>query len=100
MNIPDHVMINERERLRAIPDEDHHTTGSYALDTEEETKAAEDHERRMIQDGAWDALVLLHERQCETCGAWEVLDAVGGYVGPYSEWEDDARQHFGLTITG
>lgn len=51
-------------RCRWVHDEHHETRGSYGYDTEEETRAAEDHELAQLESGAWVALGCIVEREC------------------------------------
>lgn len=67
-----------RIRFRWVPDEVYMTDGSYAYETERESKAAEELERRKLQSGEWEALGVIAQvpKVCESCGTWT------------DEWED------------
>jgi len=67
-------------RVRWVYDEFYQTVGSYAYDTEEETKAAENWELERLRDGRLIALGCIQERKCPTCGQWEEKDSLWGIV--------------------
>ncbi len=62
--------IPEGKRIRLVYDEQYETRGTWALDTEEETKAAEDEEIENLESGNWIVLGRICERQCSCCGSW------------------------------
>lgn len=86
----------ERERVRWVYDEWYNSRGSFGLDTEEETKAAEDYEIEMLESGQYVALVAILERQCAECGAWHFEDSVWGIVcdGTDAELDSLAKEFF------
>lgn len=58
------------KKYKAVYDEDHETRGSYAYDTEEETRAAEDEEIEKLNSGEWVCLgVIVYEKKphCGSC---------------------------------
>ena len=72
-------------RVLAVHDHNHETEGSYAYDTEEETHAAEDHERDKLESGEWVALGFVKEEKCSKCGGWDHVDSLWGIVIENSE---------------
>ena len=72
--------IGDKTRVRAVHDETYQTVGSYAYDTEAETKAAEDTEIAGINSGELVVLGLIHEKQCPHCDQWHPEDAIWGCV--------------------
>ena len=68
------------ERVRWVFDPCHETVGSYAYETEEETRAAEEWELERLEDGRLVALGCIQERKCERCSQWEEIDALWGIV--------------------
>ncbi len=72
--------MTDRVRCRWIYDEDYQTVGSYGLDSEEETKAAEDHEIAKLGSEEWLALGCIVEHLCPTCGGWTQGDSLWGIV--------------------
>ena len=79
-------------RVRWVYDEEYQTEGSYALDTEEETKAAEDEEILNLNNGTWFALGAIFERKCPTCEQWEEKDSVWGII---TDGTDKELEQFG-----
>jgi hypothetical protein len=83
-----HKWEANNKRYRAVYDEDYQTRGSYALNTEEETKAAEDEETANLESGKWVALgIIVFERKphCSTCTCkeplpWTETDSLWGIV--------------------
>lgn len=72
-------------RYQVLWDHDYQTRGSYSYDTDEETKAAEDEEIRMLESGQWVVVGIImferHEKKCkECCGEWIEVDSVWGCV--------------------
>ena len=67
-------------------DENHETIGSYAYETEEATKLAEQHEIKMLEKGYWVALGVvvskpcLNDFHCGSCSGWEEKDSCWGIV--------------------
>lgn len=77
------------KRYRAVYDEDHQTRGSYAYDTEAETRAAEDEEIANLRSGRWVVLgVIVMEKKphCDSCHCpfalwpWTETDSFWGIV--------------------
>ena len=65
-----HEWNGNGKHYRAVYDDLHETRGSYALDTEEETRAAEDEEIVKLESGKWVAIgirVFEHKPHCSTC---------------------------------
>jgi hypothetical protein len=61
--------VNEKH-YRAVYDDTYATRGSYALDTEDETRAAEDEEIAKLESGAWIAIgIIVWEKKphCKEC---------------------------------
>ena len=86
--------ISETKRARWVYDPIYETRGSYALDTEEETKAAEDWELERLNDGRLVALGCIIEERCDACGEWKETDSLWGIVIRPEEHELDAhRKH-------
>ena len=84
-----HEWEDEGKKYRAVYDEYHETRGSYAYDTEEETKAAEDEELANLESGKWIVVgIMVYERQphCATCKCkkaeqlWTWTDSCWGIV--------------------
>ena len=73
------------KRIVMVADTDHLTRGSYGLDTEQETKAAEDEELAKLESGEWVVVGFGLEEQCNCCDAWKVTDAIWGCVIENSE---------------
>ena len=65
-------------RVRFVADEDYQTVGSYAYDTEEETKAAENFEIEKLDSFEWVVLGMIEERPCCECGQWIEVDSLWG----------------------
>jgi hypothetical protein len=58
------------KKYHAVYDETYETRGSYAYDTEEETRAAEENEISKLESGKWVVLgVMVYEKKphCDTC---------------------------------
>lgn len=72
--------IHEGHRIRLVIDEFHETRGSYAYETEEETREAEDLEIEKLESGEWIVLARINEKQCDACGEWSVEDSIFGIV--------------------
>jgi hypothetical protein len=70
----------EGRRVRWVYDDDYQTVGSYAYETEEETKQAEDWELERLRDGRLVALGCIVERPCCECGQWVQVDSLWGIV--------------------
>lgn len=65
-----HEWNENGKHYRAVYDDLHETRGSYALDTKEETRAAEDEEIANLESGKWIVIgILAFERKphCSTC---------------------------------
>lgn len=77
-----YAVTNQTEgiRVRWEHDHDYQTRGSYALDSEEETRAVEDQEIARIESGEWVALSAHVEQWCEHCARWFERDALHGIV--------------------
>ena len=84
-----HEWEADKKRYRAVYDEHYETRGSYAYDTEEETRAAEDEEIANLASGKWVVLgiiVLLQRPHCVTCNCppekwpWVEIDSLWGIV--------------------
>lgn len=65
---PDRIAPNKRIRL--VHDEDYRPEDRWALDTEEETKAAVDREVDMLDRGVWIVVGRVHEVRCACCQSW------------------------------
>lgn len=65
-------------------DPTYQTRGSYAYETEEETKAVEDREIDMLNRGEWVVLGCVVQRKvgcaCPDCDGWHEVDACWGIV--------------------
>lgn len=76
--------IDGNRRVRWYPDEHYQTIGSYAYDTEAETKAAEDDELAKLASGEWFVLCAIAATQtdctCPECDGWHKTDALCGIV--------------------
>ncbi len=83
-----HEFDHDGKRYRFVPDENYRTRGSYAYDTEEETRAAEDAEIEKLESGEWTVVGCLvlepcdipGERHCEGCSGWTETDSLWGIV--------------------
>ena len=71
---------SDQRRVRWVYDEHHEVEGTYAYDTEEETKAAEDLEYANLESGEWVALGCIIERKCLACLNWHETDSLWGIV--------------------
>ena len=76
---------HDGKRYRFVYDEMHETRGSYAYDTEEETKAAEDEEIAKLESGEWVVLgVIVTEPcagpHCAACAGRVETDSLWGIV--------------------
>jgi len=90
--------LDENRRCRWVYDTDHETRGSYAYETEAETKAAEDEEIAKLASGEWVALGILLEERAEhcphpDCDGWHETDSCWGIVidGSDEELDEYAR---------
>ena len=75
---PDRIPANERIRL--VYDGTYESHGSFAYDTEAETRAAEEHEAGKLARSEWVALGRIHERVCPSCKQYEITDSLWGIV--------------------
>ena len=66
--------------VTAYYDVDHETRGSYAYDTDEETREAEDNEIEKLESGEWIALHATVSRPCGECGNARISDSLSGIV--------------------
>ncbi len=82
---------NDGLRVLVVYDQNHETEGSYAYDTEEETRAAEEHELDKLESGKWVALGFVLERKCGECSTWITEDSLLGVVVENSE--ERVREH-------
>lgn len=82
-----YTVTNETEnsRVRWVHDEGYQTVGSYAYDTEEETREAENYEIEQLSTGNWVALGAVVETRCPTCNQWGETDSLWGIVVPIDE---------------
>lgn len=67
-------------RVRWVYDEDYTPFGNYALDTEEETRQAEQDELAALEAGTLVALGAIVETKCPTCGQWETKYSLWGII--------------------
>ena len=74
------VRLSAGSRLRVVIDEVYEARGSYGFDTEEETKAAEDHEQAMLDSAQWIVVGGIHEERCGECSEWREVDSLWGIV--------------------
>lgn len=80
------AMLKDGEDVRYVCDLDemHETRGSYAYETEAETKAAEDEELAKLRRGEWVVLAVTKERRadcdCPECSGWHTEDTLCGIV--------------------
>lgn len=72
--------IDANTRVRWVWDGMYETRGSYAYDTEEETKRAEDEELAKLESGEWAALGMIVETRCPHCNLWKEHESVWGVV--------------------
>jgi len=86
-------------RYRLVLDEFYQTRGSYAYDTEEETKAAEDHEIELINNGTWHPFGIIEEKQCLHCLAWKEEDSLWGIVTGWEHPMKDALECLGVSLS-
>lgn len=67
-------------RLRTVHDNNHETVGSYAYETPEQTKAAENHELEKLASGDWVAVGFIVEHKCPSCNEWKEDDSLWGCI--------------------
>jgi len=107
MSNPIHTFIHNDELYLVFIDELHETVGSYAYDTEEETKEAENKELAMLRSGEWIAIGIKRFSKCEghppelgdkpqhcgSCKGWDEEDACWGIVieNDQKAWEKFAK---------
>jgi hypothetical protein len=75
-----HEFEHKGQHYRLVHDEDHETRGSYAYDTEEATKAAEDEELEKLNSGEWVVLGCIVTKPCEG-----LSDDKGGHMPGHCE---------------
>lgn len=82
-------------RCRWVYDENHETRGSFAYDTDVETRAAEEDELAKLESGDLVALGCIVETQCPSCGEWKAGDSLWGIVigTDAKELDEFARDH-------
>lgn len=94
--------VSPTKRCRWVLDEEYETRGSYGLDTEEETKEAEDTEIAALERGEYVALGCIVENKvdcpCPRCNGWHETDSIWGVViEPDAEKLDEfANYNFAL----
>lgn len=81
-----------------VPDPDYQTRGSYALDTPEETEAAEREEIEALESGRFVALGCIVQTRCNGCGEWREHDSLWGIVIAPDPSELDAYADHSLDI--
>ena len=74
------MKISKCIRCLWVYDEFYETVGSYAYDSEEETKEAENAELAAIERGELVALGCIIEHRCDQCGEWHQTDSLWGIV--------------------
>jgi hypothetical protein len=88
---PIHEWEADGRRYTAYYDEHYETRGSYAYDTPEETKAAEDEELASLGSGKWQVVGIVTSElkptppHCSTCtcvqpDSWQETDSCWGIV--------------------
>ncbi len=70
----------ETRRVRWVHDETYETRGSYAFETEEVTRKAEDEEIEGLNNGNLVVLGAIVETRCSSCKQWEDRDSLWGIV--------------------
>ena len=87
-------------RLRWVYDELHCTEGSYAYETEAETRAAEDWERERLADGRLVALGCIVEERvecaCPDCDGWH--ERQERFTGNGKDYFDGPSSLWGIVI--
>jgi hypothetical protein len=88
--MPDDLLFatfeHEGSRYRFFYDDQHETRGSYAYETEEETKAAEDEEIAKLESGEWTVLGYIRDERCtqathcQKCDGWLDVESCWGIV--------------------
>ncbi len=78
-------------KYKLFHDMEYETRGSYACNTEEETKAAEDEELANLRSGKWVVLYAVVYSYCIYCQRWNDTDSVGGCV--IENNKDKAREY-------
>lgn len=84
-----HQFDHNGKHYRLVYDEGYQTRGSYAYDTEEETKAAEDEEIAKLYSGEWVVLGCIVTAPCcgvEQVGGVQHCEACTGTVEVDSLW--------------
>ncbi len=81
-----HKWDADGKHYEATYDECYETRGSYGLDTEEETKAAEDEEIAKLDSGEWTVVSIVVREpcrgkdHCEACVGTTIADSISGVV--------------------
>jgi hypothetical protein len=83
--------------VRIFSDSQHETRGSYAYDTEQETRAAENEELAKLESGEWIVVGFVAYDGCEACGHLSEFDSCWGIV---CENTEDAVQSAVLNLIG
>jgi len=83
-----HAFKRGGKHYRVVHDEAYQTRGSYAYDTEEETRAAEEHELERLASGAWVVVGCIvtepcdNDHHCSSCTGRVEVDSLWGMVIP------------------
>ncbi len=94
-----HTFEQDGKRYRLVYDEMHETRGSYAYETEAETRAAEDEELAKLESGEWVVLgCIVSERKA--CGEYHETDSCWGFVveNDTRKAEELIRWQFGAEV--
>lgn len=81
-----HEWDADGKHFRAVYDNDYQTRGSYAYDTEEETRAAEDEEIAALESGRYIVIGIIvtepcgSAQHCECCAGRHETDSLWGIV--------------------
>lgn len=74
------IDISDTVRVRWVHDDDYQSEGSYAYETEEETRLDIENEQAKLASGEWIVLGAIVEKKCSTCEHWHECDSVWGVV--------------------
>jgi hypothetical protein len=84
--------VDKNTRVIVVFDDDYQSEGTFAFDTEEETRAAVEWEQSRIDASILTPYAAIKQERCECCGNWEQIESVWGCVYPSGDYEDVAKE--------